>query len=246
MILRRRLDVGDTHIEALLSEDVFHAVSEAVFEAREEIEGRIAEDPFFGITYEPVEPSPNDPRAVRDMCAASVAAGVGPMAAVAGAIANAAVLAAVREGCRFAVIDNGGDIAYVADRHFTVGIHAGDSRFPGMALSVPPSTEIRSICSSSGSIGHSVSLGGSRISTVISKDPALADAFATALGNVSVSEDRESLSAAVEGISGRDGVEGCFTIFGDLFVSAGEIPEIVEVDSTDVRCCCQNRFRVRF
>lgn len=234
MIGKHRIDVGETHMTVLLDLDAIDSVRDAVFEARRHVENRIREDPFFGITHSPVEPKSKDPDVIKSMCEASVSANVGPMAAVAGAIAGKAVEAAVSKGCRFAVVENGGDIAYVSDREFTVGIYAGDSEYPGIAVRMPPSKGMKSVCSSSGVVGHAFSYGRSGISTVFSSNPSLADACATLLGNVSSGKDEEELTGSVESVLQIGGVDGCFTIVGELFVSAGEIPELVPAEKGEV------------
>ena len=81
---------------------------DALMEARFSIESKIAEDPFFGMTYYPYEASPSDDDIVRRMCEASKIADVGPMAGVAGAVAVHIAERLVSEGSSHAVVENGG------------------------------------------------------------------------------------------------------------------------------------------
>ncbi len=101
----------------ILADDMDHiaAAKEGMLEARRILEAYIARDPFFQVTYDPYVPD-SDEMIIRRMAEATGKAGVGPMAAVAGAIAWAGVEAMVDAGAVFGVIDNGGDIALVSDR----------------------------------------------------------------------------------------------------------------------------------
>jgi len=91
------------------------AAKAGIIEARQVLEAHIARDPFFLSTFDPYLPDTDDQIILR-MTRATQKAGVGPMAAVAGAIAWAGVEAMEEAGAVFGVIDNGGDIALVCDR----------------------------------------------------------------------------------------------------------------------------------
>lgn len=157
------------------SEEFYKVAVKAILEARSEIERYAVRDPFFLISYEPIEC--NATGIVRRMCDAAKLAKVGPMAAVAGAIADFAVEKMIESGANFAVVDNGGDISIFTDRELRVGIYPTNFAF------VVPNGERIGICTSSGKIGPSVSFGFAECATVIAKDACTADAFATALGN---------------------------------------------------------------
>jgi uncharacterized protein len=157
------------------------------------------------------------------MAVASKPAGVGPMAAVAGTIAWFGVEAMQEAGAAFAVIDNGGDIALIADREVTIGIHAGLSPFSGkLAFRIPPQETILGICTSSATVGPSVSFGTADAVTVFSRNVSLADAWATALCN----DFTECSDAFFQARDLRD-VCGICVIAGDLLCRWGRLPEIV-------------------
>ncbi|MCK7460695.1 MAG: UPF0280 family protein [Sphingobacterium sp.] len=105
-----------------------------------------------------------------------------PMAAVAGAISQQAVRAMVDEGCKHCLVDNGGDIAMRTNRTVTVGLYAGECTPNYLAIEVPATKKMLGICTSSGTVGPSISFGKADLVTVISEDVALADACATKLG----------------------------------------------------------------
>lgn len=227
---RIHFEVGETAV-TIVSDDAFHKVAkDAIFEAREAIRRKISEDPFFGTTYSPYPVSKGDHELIRHMCQASESADVGPMASVAGAVAYHAVKRMSEEGAGFAIVENGGDIALHIDRDVTIGIFAGDSPLKDVALHVPAREGIFGICSSSGKIGPSVSFGRSDICTVFSDDVLLADACATALGNMIGGGDLET---PMDRICSVEGVEGCLVSADGKVAMQGKVPELVraKVDS---------------
>ena len=160
------------------------AAFDALMEARFSIESKISEDPFFGITYDPIPPRETDDPVTRGMCHASVSAGVGPMAAVAGAVAQHAVKAAVGAGCSHIIVDNGGDICLRTSEPVRIGIHSAEPGFSDLAYLIPPTHGLYGVCSSSGRIGPSVSFGSGGVCTVFSPSAVLADAWMAMCGKV--------------------------------------------------------------
>ena len=200
------------------NEEVFKKTVELMLYAREKIEEKINRDPFFSITYSPYDCSEE---IVERMCRASKLAGVGPMAAVAGTIAGYAV---ENLEVDFIVVDNGGDIALKTDREILVGIYPTN-----LAFRIEP-TEFLAICTSSGKIGHSVSFGYADAATVIAKEASIADAFATALGNVIGEKDRKKeIEEKIEEFwkKAKKHVEGLLVVKDDVVAFAGKIPELV-------------------
>lgn len=202
----------------------------AIFEAREIIERKVYEDPFFRITYEPYPADPRDHELIQRMCQASELAGVGPFAGVAGAVATFAVERMVSGGADMAIVENGGDIAFYSPESRTIGLFADHPVLKGVAFMMR-SNRVTGICSSSAKIGPSVSLGGSDVCTVFSDDVILADCCATALGNMV--KDESSLAGALESIGSIEGVKGCLACIGDKVAVYGDLPEMVEADTDD-------------
>lgn len=218
-------------ILTIVCDEGFRGIAEdAVFEARNVIESRISEDPFFGITYEPYHSSGRDHPLIRRMCDSSVVSGVGPMAGVAGAVAVHVAERLKAEGSSMAIVENGGDIALYSEEPVPVGVYADHPVFRNVAFMVE-SPGITGICSSSRTVGHSVSFGGSSISTVFSDDVVLADCCATALGNLVTDED--SIGEAVETVGSMDGVKGCVACCGGKVAMFGDVPEMVSADCGD-------------
>jgi len=142
------------------------------------------------------------PDIIKLMVCSSKTANVGPMASVAGAISEILCGKCIEFGFDAGLIENGGDIALFGDRNFKVKIYAGNSPFSNkFFISLNPAKlfpdKILGICTSSSSVGPSVSFGEGDATTIISNSPAIADAFATSLGNL-VKNDEESIKEVIE------------------------------------------------
>lgn len=229
--MRFSLSYRESILTVVCDDGLRDAAFDAMMEARYSVESKISEDPFFGITYDPYPASPGDDELVRRMCDASAVAGVGPMAGVAGAVAVHIAERLVEAGSSYAVVENGGDIAFYSPEPRLVGIFADHPVFRDLAFSVS-SDRIIGICSSSRTVGPSVSFGTSSISTVFSDDVILADCCATALGNLV--RDEASIQGAVEDIGSRAGVRGCMACCGDKVAMFGDIPEMVPADCSEL------------
>ncbi|MCL2785839.1 MAG: UPF0280 family protein [Methanomassiliicoccaceae archaeon] len=229
-MIREHFEAGQTAVTIIAEQEYMSIAKGAVFEARSQIISKIARDPFFRTTYDPYEASEDDGHIVKRMCTASVPANVGPMAAVAGAIAEHVVQRMKDAGARYAIVDNGGDIAMICDRTVHIGLYA-DVGGRRLSLRIPPTDDIVGICSSSASVGPSVSFGRSDISTVISSDVALADACATALGNVI--DGRNGIEGHLEMICNIDNITGCLAYCDGMLGICGDVPEIVSCEEND-------------
>jgi len=208
----------------ILADDPSHIVAakSGMMAARQVLEAYIARDPFFATTFDPYEPD-SDELVITRMADAARKAGVGPMAAVAGTIAWAGVEAMHEAGASFGVIDNGGDIALIADRPVRVGVHAGGAALSNrVAFVVPPQESILGICTSSATVGPSISFGVADAVTIFSRDVALSDAWATAVCNEIRPDDRSVLERV-----DQSEVSGIFVIMGDVTVRWGELPPLV-------------------
>jgi len=229
-MIREHFEVGQTAVTIISRRGYIKIAKDAIFEARSQIERKILRDPFFGTTYDPYDASADDGCVVRRMCDASRAAGVGPMAAVAGAVAEHAVAAMADAGSEHAIVDNGGDIAMMTDRDVLIGMYA-DVNGERLSLRMPPTGRVVGVCSSSASIGPSVSFGRTEISTVLSDNVTLADACATTLGNLI--KGRGGMEEALEYVCGIGGVTGCLAYCDGMLAMCGDIPEIVRSDAND-------------
>jgi len=193
---------------------------------REVLEGYLRSHEEFGASFAPVEPRRDAPEVVQRMARAAKAVGVGPMAAVAGTMAQLAAEAALRAGASEAIVDNGGDLYLRIAEPVTIGLHAGSADVGDrLAFSLSPDESPVAICSSSGTMGHSQSLGQCDLATVVASDAALADAAATLAANL-VSKP-EDVDLALERVAAIEGIQGVLIVKGDRIGLAGHLPELV-------------------
>jgi hypothetical protein len=150
---------------------------------RRDLEAYIARHPEFAASLEPVRLKRGAPAIAREMAHAARAAGVGPMAAVAGAIAEA-VGRGLLQWTREVIVENGGDIFLDCSRPKRVAIFAGASPLSQrVGLQLEPAEMPLGVCTSSGTVGPSLSFGRADAATILARSTALADAAATAVGN---------------------------------------------------------------
>ena len=178
--------------------------------------------PDFRDSLTPVVVSDDAPTIARDMAEAAARFGVGPMAAVAGAVSQA-VADRFADQCVQLLIENGGDIFMRSTVERTVALLARPASGARLGLTFPPEKLPAAVCASSATVGHSLSLGQAEIVTVVADRGAVADAAATALGNLLVTRaDLEGVLAAAEGLRHR-GVRGAFVQIGEMVGLVGDI-----------------------
>ncbi len=198
----------------------------ALLKCRLQLETYILEHPQFRDSLHPCVPLPNAPALVVTMARAGNRAGVGPMAAVAGAIAEEVGRFLSQRSAEI-LVENGGDLFLRTEEEIKVGIYAGKSALSGrLALRINPAQTPLGICTSSASVGPSLSFGRADAAVVLSPSAALADAVATALANrISCADDFDAALKFARNIEGITGV---------LLVCAGEIAAWGEIELTEV------------
>ncbi len=224
-ILREHFQLKETIVTIFArKERHIDAARESIREQRRCLEEFIRDDPFFQITLEPYDLEADyAPQIVKQMIEKSAAFGIGPMAAVAGAIAGNALQAMMQEGATYAMVDNGGDICILNDQPIVVGIYAGSSSIQNLAFDLAARERPLGICTSSGSVGPSISFGFADAAVVISKDVALADAAATALGNAVTAEGPvQECFRAID----QPGIDGALVIRGKEMALWKELPPL--------------------
>jgi ApbE superfamily uncharacterized protein (UPF0280 family) len=195
---------------------------EAVLNYRHQLEQYIARFPDFLHSLVPLPDAALAPPLICRMLRAARMAGVGPMAGVAGAMAEFVALN-LKAYSESIVIENGGDCFFDIDEEIKVGIYAGErSPFSGrLAIRLTPERFPLGICTSSGTVGHSLSFGKADAVTVLCKDTALADATATALGNL-VQGPRD-IAAALDRSTSIPSIEGVLILVGSKMGVRGNI-----------------------
>ncbi|MFH1189274.1 MAG: UPF0280 family protein [Candidatus Omnitrophota bacterium] len=213
---------GQTDLAISAVKDLEPQTRAAVRTFRQDLEDYIKKDRRFLTSLEPLDVGPDAPVIVKMMAGAAFKAGVGPMAAVAGAMAELVA----RELLKYSgqvIVENGGDIFIKMNNKCVIGIYAGAATpFTGkIALEVPPGDNGLGVCTSSGTVSHSLSFGKSDAVVIISDDTALSDAVATATGNIlKVPGDIEKGIAFARSI---EGIRGVLILMRDKLGSWGEI-----------------------
>jgi len=184
-----------------------------VVESRGAIEEYIRRQPLFQRTLKPLEVSADAAPIVREMAGAAAKVGIGPMAAVAGAIAEY-VGRGLSRLSDTVIVENGGDIFLKSSTDRIAGIDAGHSPLSGkIGLKIKGSEIPLGICTSSGTVGHSLSFGVADAVVVLSPQAALADAAATAIGNMI--QDADDIEEGLEFARGIENISGVAIIKGD-------------------------------
>ncbi|NNF99295.1 MAG: UPF0280 family protein [Desulfobacteraceae bacterium] len=218
-----RVKETDLHFQAEM--DLSRQAKEAILKCRAYLETHIKAFPEFATTLVPWPAAMPMPAIIRDMVSAGVAAGVGPMAAVAGAIAEHVGRDLMPHSPRI-IVENGGDIFLHTSGESTIGIFAGASPLSmTIGLCIDASAHPMAVCTSSGTIGHSLSMGCADAVCVVSKSAALADATATSIANrVKGAGDIQRAIDFGKTIPGVDGivviVDEKIGMWGDIRITA--------------------------
>lgn len=194
---------------------------ESIRKYRNMIEKYIGLHHDFLTSLKPVAASEDAPLIIKSMCEAAALAGVGPMAAVAGALSEMVGKDLLKLSGEI-IIENGGDIYIKTKSVRKTGIYAGNSPLSEkLAIEVRPEDTPLGICSSSGAVGHSLSFGKADAAVVVAKNAFIADAAATAVGNL-VKSASDMERAAQHG-SSIPGVAGVVIIAGSAMAAWGNI-----------------------
>ncbi|SCZ79602.1 hypothetical protein SAMN03080599_01839 [Acidaminobacter hydrogenoformans DSM 2784] len=219
---RFNVTMDESDLELYVTNDISETDVQAVLaDCRAQLSAQLLREPDFLESLVPLAPRPDDGPLAARMKAAAQLAGVGPMAAVAGTIAEA-VGVYLRQFSPDVIVENGGDLYLTLSTERRVLVYAGDSPLSNrLALNVKPEDTPLGICTSSGRFGHSLSFGKAHAAVILSKNPALADAVATATANrVSTPED---IDAAVAFAAGIPGIKGVIVIQDDRMGLWGEL-----------------------
>lgn len=216
-----RVMIKETDLWVMAARDLSREVRELVLSERRQLETYIAAHPEFLTSLAPWPEDPFAPPLVREMITAGVRAGVGPMAAVAGAIA-ARVGLALGSLSDEIIVENGGDIFLRLHQPATVALYAGKSPLSGrVGLKIDPAGEPLGVCTSSGTVGHSFSFGRADAACVVAGNAALADAAATGLGNRV--PDPEAIAAALAWVAAIPEILGAVVVVGDKLGACGQV-----------------------
>lgn len=208
------------------AEDLEGLALRKVNEIRSQIRSWMLLEPDFGASMLPVPVPDHAPAVVRRMAAATALMNVGPMAAVAGAVA----FCVAEELVRFTpdcLVENGGDSMLHSSRERVVGLLSDPAGGAVVGLRLKPEDFPLSLCASSSFIGHSFSFGKGDLAVVRSRDAFVADAAATAFCNMLQEPDDAGRVAEYAAGFAQIGVDGVFLqcggsigVWGDMELTA--------------------------
>lgn len=181
--------IAQTDLFISADNDLKEEAENSIKRLRGDIEEYISRYPEFATTLIPVAYDKKAPSVIKSMIRAAKSCKVGPMAAVAGAIAEGVGKDLLRFSSQV-IVENGGDIFIASKVTRIVGLYAGESRFTRkVGIRIKPKETPCGICTSSATVGHSLSFGRADAVVVLSPSASLADCCATALCNSIISGD---------------------------------------------------------
>jgi len=218
-----RIAVKETDLQILTDKPLDkNFIKEKICLYRRQIENYIAKDHRFFASLKPIAVELNAPAIVKDMAKAAKKANVGPMAAVAGAIAGCLGKDLSRRGYKDIIIENGGDIFLKSKKIRQIRIYAGRSKlWNNLKLKIKPQDTPLGICTSSGTVGYSLSFGLTDATIILAKSPSLADAVATATANRV--KNKDDLKKGIDFAKSLKGVLGAVIIIKNNIICWGKL-----------------------
>ncbi|MFZ5968025.1 MAG: UPF0280 family protein [Bacillota bacterium] len=211
----------ESDLQIYLKQDFSPKAREILLHYREELKGYIQKHKEFYHSLVPIQVSDHAPLIVKRMAEAASKVGVGPMAAVAGAVSEFVGKELLKVTDEI-MIENGGDIFIKTLKKRRILVYAGKSVLSNrVALEISPEDTPMGICTSAGTVGHSLSFGKADAVVVLSQDTLLADAAATAIGNIVCSPS--DVQKGIDFGKSITGVEGVLIIVDDTMGAWGKI-----------------------
>jgi ApbE superfamily uncharacterized protein (UPF0280 family) len=234
-LFRQVFDFRETRCTIIADEETaIKAAVESIKRNRQQLETYASAHPKFLWTLKPV-PVPAEPLVAKLMAEAVAKANVGPMAAVAGVIADLAVKDLLTLGCEVAVVEDGGEVSAVSNVPVNVAVAAGDeplSKRFGFRLEEFPI----GVATSSGRFSHALSFGDAEAATIFCRNAGLADAAATAVGNAVKGEDSgAAIERGIATAKSIQGVEGALILYRGNVGTWGKIPQIIKIKPSSLQ-----------
>jgi uncharacterized protein len=218
---RYTVKISETDLYVLTDSDLCETAYQSALGYRAQIEEYIRYHPEFKTSLIPLPIDNLSPEIIKEMLEAAKTAGVGPMASVAGAIAEHVGKDLLAYSPNV-IVENGGDIYLNVKDDISIGVFAGDSPLSGrIALTVAAAETPLGLCTSSGTIGHSLSFGIADAVCIKSESAALADAAATSVGNLI--RKKSDVKKGLDRAMAIKGVLGVLIVTGDTLAIQGSM-----------------------
>ncbi|MFX1303219.1 MAG: UPF0280 family protein [Promethearchaeota archaeon] len=213
---------------------------ESFYFHRKNLERYITKDTHFLTSFSPVKVK-SDLKIINIMAEVAEICDVGPMASVAGALADLMLDVMIVQTnnqisewipCKIALVENGGEIAIDSEVPMKVALYAGENELNlNLGFLIKKKDCPIGIGTSSATVGHAISLGQADAVTIFAKNAALADAAATKVGNYVKGTDIEkSIKAGLDVIDEIDGIIGAFISRENKVGQTGKLPQLIKIE----------------
>ena len=218
-VLKIRYKYSDLYISS--DKDISDIIKQKIIDFYDIIENEIKENPVFEKSLMPITTSKTNNPLIEEMCRQSLIFNVGPMASVAGSLCHF-IGQAVNKNVKYLIIENGGDVYIRSQNDVVLSVFLkSDFYKDGLQIRIRKDLLPCGVASSSGTFGHSLSLGKSDIALVIARNAITADAAATSFGNLI--KDKEDLKNAVTLIKEKEGILGLLAAKDEKLALFGQI-----------------------
>jgi len=233
MLHRVRKVIGQSNL--LIVSDRFEAIGAAISSVlyhRAMLENYAQQHPTFLLSLDPVPISETAPSIVRLAAYAAETAGVGPMAAIPGALAELAVENMLLHRASASLVENGGEISAVSNIPFNVGVYAGTSPLSGrIGFHLTSDDFPIGIATSSATVSHAINFGEADAAVVIADTASMADAAAKAVCNAVRGRDLEaSVQLGLEKAETIPCVRSALIIRGKYVGTVGKLPKLLKLN----------------
>ena len=223
----------------------------AFYHNRTILENYINKHPLFERSFEPVKIFSSEP-IIQIMAKASELYHVGPMAAIAGALADLMLLEMKYKKPDFipantALVENGGEIAIDSETDMKIALYAGENRLNlNLGFLITKKDCPLGIATSSATIGHAVSLGRADAATIFCNNAVNADAAATKIANSVQGDDIEhSIKKALDTVDDIPDIRGALICRGDKIGYVGNMPQLFKIEG-DKQKILKSKFESAF
>jgi len=201
--------------------DIYSFIHDKLIDFYNILEQEIKENPDFEKSLIPLKNYSCNNWILSEMYKTSETFNVGPMAAVAGSLCEY-ISREIQDRVRYLVIENGGDVYIKSTRDAVISVFLKNNYFgKGLNIKIEKKLLPCGIASSSGTFGHSLSLGNSDIAMVLAKNAIIADAAATAFANKI--KNKDDLEKAVNSMKDKEGILGLLAIKDEKIAIYGQM-----------------------
>ena len=204
---------------------------------RNVLEKYVQKDKQFLTSFSPVKIK-TDLKIIKLMADTSYLCDVGPMATVAGALAD--LMVGVMKNSeerdftpvKNALVENGGEIANDSELSMKIALYAGKNELNlNLGFLIEKKDCPIGIGTSSATIGHAISLGEADAVTIFANNATLADGAATRIANLVKGNDiGKSINKGLDAVSDIDGVRGAIISRQDKVGHVGKIPKMIRIE----------------